>query len=358
MALCIDMERRLEDFTIELHINTNCRRIGILGASGCGKSMTLKMIAGIEKPTKGKIQADGQVFFDSSKRVNIRPQKRNVGYLFQNYALFPAMTVEQNIGAGLKGKKEDIRKRVEEMMERFGLTGLENRFPGELSGGQQQRTALARIMAYEPKMILLDEPYAALDMFLRDRLQQELLDMLKGYEGTVILVSHNRDEIYRFSEELLVMEKGKIAVSGKSSTIFADPGNIAAARLTGCKNISKVRVIDNHHMEAVDFGLVLHTQRKIPEGIEAIGYRAHEFVPVWGRQQENCLKVQIESIAELPFERQYYLRIESSGQGKRKPVCWFVQKGRWRELEEKGIPDYLKFREEEILFLNSTMDGS
>lgn len=358
MALCIDMERKLEDFTIELHVNTECRRIGILGASGCGKSMTLKMIAGIEKPTRGKIQVDGQFLFDSSKRINIKPQKRNVGYLFQNYALFPTMTVEQNIGAGLKGKKENIRKCVREMTERFGLTGLEKRFPGELSGGQQQRTALARIMAYEPTVILLDEPYAALDMFLRDRLQQELLEMLKDYEGTVILVSHNRDEIYRFSEELLVMEKGKIAVSGKSSKIFADPGNIAAARLTGCKNISKVRVIDRHHMEAVDFGLILHTKREIPAGTEAIGFRAHEFVPVWGRRQENCVKVQIESMAELPFERQYYLRIESDGQEKRKPVCWFVQKDRWKELEEKGLPDYLQFREEEILFLNSMMGGS
>ncbi|MCI8320432.1 MAG: ATP-binding cassette domain-containing protein [Dorea sp.] len=358
MALCIDIERKLEDFAIELHIDTDCRRIGILGASGSGKSMTLKMIAGIERPARGIIQADGQVLFDSSKGVNLRPQKRSVGYLFQNYALFPAMTVEQNIGAGLRGKKEDMRKRTGEMIERFGLTGLEKRFPGELSGGQQQRTALARIMAYEPKVILLDEPYAALDMFLRDRLQQELLDMLKGYEGTVILVSHNRDEIYRFSEYLLVMERGKIKASGKSSDIFAKPGNITAARLTGCKNISKVRVLDRHHMEAVDFGLMLHTQREIPAGTEAIGFRAHEFVPVWGRRQENCLKVQIESLAELPFEKQYYLRAENGGgQEKREPVCWFVQKDRWRELEEKGIPDYLKFKEEAILFLDSMMSG-
>lgn len=353
MAVWIEMKRKLEEFSLELQIQSSARRIGILGASGCGKSMTLKMIAGIEMPEEGRIRIGSRVLFDSQKRIHVKPQKRNVGYLFQNYALFPAMTVGENIAAGLKGSREEKQRRVREMTERFHLTGLERRFPGELSGGQQQRTALARIMAYEPEVILLDEPYAALDLFLRDRLEQELLTMLKDYEGTVILVSHNRDEIYRFSEDLLVMEEGKAAVFGKSRDIFTDPGKIAAARLTGCKNISRAEILDAHSLRALDFGVVLHTKREIPGDTSAVGFRAHEFVPVWGKRQRNCIRVRVESRAELPFEWKYYLKPETEEEESQggEPLCWFVQKDQWQVLSEKGLPDYLQFSEEKLLFL-------
>lgn len=354
MAVSIDIKKKLEDFCIELQIESSSKRIGILGASGCGKSMTLKMIAGIEKPDEGTIRIGSMVVFDSESRINVKPQKRNVGYLFQNYALFPTMTVEENIAAGLKGRREDKKKRIREMTERFGLTGLEKRLPGELSGGQQQRTALARIMAYEPEVILLDEPYAALDAFLKDRLEQEFLSMLKGYRGTAVLVSHNRDEIYRFSEELLVVEDGKAAVFGKSKEIFENPRKTAAARLTGCKNISRAEILDEHHLKALDFGVILHTERVIPEDTKAVGFRAHEFIPVWGERQENCIRVRVGSRAELPFEWQYYLRPETEEEGKktdRGSLCWFVQKEKWKEISDRGLPAYLKFAEEKLLFL-------
>ena len=184
------------------------------------KSMTLKSIAGIETPDFGMIQIDDKVLFDSANKVDLKPQKRNVGYLFQNYALFPTMTVAKNIAAGLKGSKEEKQKKVQEMIEKFALTGLADRLPGQLSGGQQQRVALARIMAYEPDVILLDEPFSALDVFLKDRLQQELIEMLKDYEGTVLMVSHSRDEIYRFSEELLIMDQGKPVIYGETKEIL------------------------------------------------------------------------------------------------------------------------------------------
>ena len=182
--------------------------------------MTLKSIAGIELPDSGRIEISGRVFFDKEKKVNLKPQKRNVGYLFQNYALFPTMTVAQNIAAGLKGNKAENEKRVQEMIRKFRLQGLEKHLPGQLSGGQQQRVALARIMAYEPDVILLDEPFSALDMYLKDRLQRELSEMLEDYPGTVILVSHNRDEVYRFCEDLAVIDKGQ------DRRVREDEGNI------------------------------------------------------------------------------------------------------------------------------------
>ena len=145
MAIEVKIQRKLNTFELNIDFKSDSKRIGILGASGCGKSMTLKSIAGIEPPESGLIKIEGKTVYDSENKVNLKPQKRNIGYLFQNYALFPTMTVEKNIAAGLKGKKQENAKRVREMIEKFQLTGLEKRFPAELSGGQQQRVALSLI---------------------------------------------------------------------------------------------------------------------------------------------------------------------------------------------------------------------
>ena len=169
MQLILDFEKKLEDFHLHVHYEGQASRIGILGASGCGKSMTLRSIAGIETPDRGLISLSGRDLFDSEKKINLRPQQRRVGYLFQNYALFPTMTVEQNIMAGVRGSKEERQKRAQEMVHAFQLEGLEKRRPAELSGGQQQRVALARIMAYHPEALLLDEPFSAMDYFLKEK---------------------------------------------------------------------------------------------------------------------------------------------------------------------------------------------
>lgn len=351
MGLSVDVKKNLGDFHLNVRFQTEASRIGILGASGCGKSMTLKSIAGIETPDEGKIMMNHKVVYDSRQKVNIRPQKRNIGYLFQNYALFPTMTVAKNIAAGLKGTKQEKQERVARMIRTFQLEGMEERLPGELSGGQQQRVALARIMAYEPDVILLDEPFSALDMFLKDRLQQELIEMLKDYKGTVIMVSHNRDEIYRFSEELLIMDQGMIVTGGKTRKIFDDPGKKAAARLTGCKNFSKVRRMDAHAMVATDWGIEFRLKREIPKDITCVGFRAHEFIPVWGERKDNCIKVQLAGSAELPFERNFYLKPEIAETKGKENICWFLQKDKWNLLNEKGMPDYLQFPEEHLLFL-------
>ena len=245
----INIQKTWGRFHLDMHVKSNSKRIGILGASGCGKSMTLKCIAGIETPDQGQIVLEERILYDNTQKINIKPQKRKIGYLFQNYALFPTMSVRKNIMAGLRCSQEEQEKIADQMIEKFQLTGLGNRLPGELSGGQQQRVALARIMAYEPDAILLDEPFSALDEFLKDKLQQELMEMLEDYQGTVILVSHSRDEIYRFSEELVIIDKGKVVCAGKTEEIFAYPEWKEAARLTGCKNITKVIREDAHHLQ-------------------------------------------------------------------------------------------------------------
>ena len=355
MPVRVKIRKKLDSFLLDMEFQSESRRIGILGASGCGKSMTLKCIAGIETPDEGRIEAGGRLLFDKEEKVNLRPQKRNVGYLFQNYALFPTMTVEKNIAAGLKGTRREKEARVREMMRKFQLKGLGKRLPGQLSGGQQQRVALARIMAYEPDVILLDEPFSALDMHLRDRLQQELMEMLADYKGTVVMVSHNRDELYRFSEEMVVIDEGHVAAAGETKELFQNPVSREAARLTGCKNFSRIRRVDAHTAEAVDWGVTLHTEREIPEDVQWFGYRAHDFVPVWGERGENMLRFDLESTALLPFERNYYLRPERHGDNGEcegvQPICWFVQRGKIEELDSRGMPDYVMFREEKLLFL-------
>ena len=364
MSIKVQIQRKLDSFLLDISFQSECRRIGILGASGCGKSMTLKSIAGIETPDQGHIEAEGRTLFDRADRINLKPQKRNVGYLFQNYALFPTMTVEKNIAAGLKGSRQENEVRVREMVKKFQLQGLEKRLPGQLSGGQQQRVALARIMAYEPDVILLDEPFSALDMYLKDRLQQELMDMLADYRGTVIMVSHNRDELYRFSEELLIIDQGHIAAAGETKELFRNPVSREAARLTGCKNYSRARRLDAHTVEAEDWGIILHTKGEIPEDVQWLGYRAHDFVPVWGERGENMLRFDLESSALLPFERNYYLRPENSAgyiesgaaadtdhHQEAQNICWFVQREKIEELDAKGFPNYLLFKEDRILFL-------
>lgn len=348
MAIEVRIKKKLGNFQLDIDFKTEENRIGILGASGCGKSMTLKCIAGIETPDEGRIIVDGTLLYDSAKKISLKPQKRHIGYLFQNYALFPTMTVEENIAAGLQGGKEEKRRRVVEMMEKFQLLGLGKQLPGELSGGQQQRVALARIMAYEPEVILLDEPFSALDDFLKDRLAQEMLDLLKDYRGTVVLVSHRRDEIYRFTRELLTMADGMQISYGGTREIFANPGRKETARLTGCKNIAEAKRIDGRHLEVPEWGITLCLNENIPEKVAFVGVRAHEFIPVWGDAGSNCIPVNVKSSAILPFERKYFL---AGAEGSEEDICWFLQRDKWPLIDRKGMPDFLMMPEEKILLL-------
>ena len=229
LHLEVDIRKKLKGFSLDISFETGRGCLGILGPSGCGKSMTLKSIAGIIRPDQGRIAlryaqgeaAGGRVLYDSALKINERPQVRRVGYLFQNYALFPGMTVEQNIMVGLKGGRGNVglrrrrpmsreagEQKVSEMVERFRLHGLEKRYPGQLSGGQQQRVALARSLAYEPEALLLDEPFSAMDTYLREGLRLELAGALKEYDGVTIMVTHDRDEAYQLCDNLLLMDRG------------------------------------------------------------------------------------------------------------------------------------------------------
>lgn len=277
MSLYVDVEKQLGAFSLGIKFDTCGKWQGILGASGCGKSMTLKMISGIERPDRGRIVLNGNVLFDSEEGICLPPQKRNVGYLFQNYALFPNMTVMKNIECGLK--KADP-EHVAELLSMLELTGLENRYPDQLSGGQQQRTALARCLAGRPDAILLDEPFSALDEFLREKLQQDIKNVLRQYSGELLLVSHSRDEVFRFCDRITILDDGRSVADGKTSEVFGDPVHVTAARLSGCKNISPAERRGEYEVFAKDWGVALSTDRPISDKIKYIGIRAHDIVAV------------------------------------------------------------------------------
>ena len=241
MSLTVAIRKRLGHFLLDVAFDTAEPVTGLLGASGCGKSMTLKCITGVETPDEGRIVLDGEVLFDSARGINLPPQQRRVGYLFQHYALFPHMTVEKNILCGLYGEKDKAvkQRRLREILEMMQLTGLEKHRPAELSGGQAQRVALARMLVSRPRLLLLDEPFSALDSHLRDQLQPQFSSLIRSYGRQAVMVTHSRDEAYHLCSRLCVMDEGRVLRSGGTKEVFADPGSEPAARLTGCKNIAR-----------------------------------------------------------------------------------------------------------------------
>jgi len=303
MSLEVTIAKRFEGFTLHADFTAGNTAAAILGASGCGKSMTLRCIAGVVKPDSGRIVLDGRVLFDSEKGIDLPPQQRNVGLLFQNYALFPNMTVEQNILCALKKEKDPAARKAacESALCAMRLEELAHRLPSELSGGQQQRAALARILAGRPRILMLDEPFSALDSYLREEVEGEVGSLLSNFDGTALLVTHDRDEAYRLCREMIVMDSGEVLRAGTTKEVFADPRRLTAARLTGCKNILPCVRVDEHHVRLTGWERELTVALPVPEGCCAVGIRAHDFAPE-AADGENRMPVQVGTSSENPFD--------------------------------------------------------
>ena len=339
-SLKVNIQKKLNEFDLEVDFELEKGCLGILGPSGCGKSMTLKSIAGIVNPDNGVISlntGEETSYFDSNKKINLKPQDRNVGYLFQNYALFPNMTVEENVAIGLpKDHDENI---VSQMIKRFHLEGLEKRYPRQLSGGQQQRVALARILAYGPDVILLDEPFSAMDTFLKEQLRIELIRSLDYFDGLSIMVTHDRDEAFQFCDELIVLDKGKIIAKGPTYDIFENPTKVQVARLTGCKNISEVEIIDDYHVKSLDWGVTFEVSKEISPDVTHIGIRAHDFIAA-EKDDVNAFDTENSSVLEMPFEWEITL---ANG------LWWKYDKQ--IDEHEFTVPDYLKIDPKDVILL-------
>ena len=334
MALTARIEKRFGAFHLAVDLMAETGQpLALLGASGCGKSVTLKCIAGIERPDRGRIELDGRVLFDSEAGIDLPPQRRRVGFLFQSYALFPHMTVERNVAVCLG--RMDKRRRRERTAELLALLHLEDQaglYPRQLSGGQRQRAALARILAAEPGVLLLDEPFSALDSFLKWQLEQELREVLERFPGPAVWVSHDRGEVYRNCSRVCVLEDGKSAPAASMAELMANPGTVAAARLSGCKNFAPVRPGPAPGLvEVPAWGLVLRAPWR--EGAAALGLRADRVRPEEAGAV-NAFPCQVVRVTEDVSSVFAALRPEAASPGA--PPLWMeLAKDAWAALPDR-----------------------
>ncbi|MDR2192812.1 MAG: ATP-binding cassette domain-containing protein [Endomicrobium sp.] len=301
MNLRFEAEKKFNNFTFNASFETNVKVTGILGASGSGKSMTLNMLAGLISPDRGKIVLDGRVLFDEEKKINLKPQERKTGFLFQNYALFPNLTAAQNISFGLNGstaKKEEI---VANMLKYVNLANYGNMYPSQLSGGQKQRVALARILAVEPKILMLDEPFSALDEYLRTQMVSRMLETINGLDIPVLFVSHSRDEIFRLCDDVIIMSEGRLISHSNKVETFDAPSSYEALLLTGCKNISAAKKAAENQVWAADWNIILETDKPVRNDVKFVGVRAHNIRFGTGAGK-NIFRCRVSRVFEENFE--------------------------------------------------------
>lgn len=288
MALTVEIKKQLGKFRLQVSFAAPMGAVtGLLGASGSGKTVTLRCIAGLLTPDEGHIELDGRVLFDHKSGVNLPPQQRKVGYLFQQYALFPHYTVEQNIAVAAQD-----RRLVEDLLCRFQLCEHRKKRPGQLSGGQQQRVALARILAAKPQMLLLDEPFSALDTHLRGEILAELSGFLAQFPGPCLMVTHSQDEVRHLCDQVCVVHDGVTQAVQATEEFFARPRTLSAGRLMGCPNISALEQQEGGGWYAVAWGMSLEA----PPGATHVAIHPHHLRLADGdgpnRLHCRCVQVQ------------------------------------------------------------------
>ena len=357
MSLEVAIEKQVSDFRLAVEFTADDAPLGLLGPSGSGKTMTLRAIAGLETPDRGRIVLDGRVLFDSARRINVPPRERKIGLLFQDYALFPHLTVAENIAFGLHRLPESERaRRVAQHLSAAHLNDLANRYPASLSGGEQQRVALGRALAVEPEALLLDEPFSALDTHLRSALERQLRETLETYRGSTLFVSHNLEEAYRVCGNLVVLERGSVAARGPKEEVFRHPPTLEVARLTGCKNYSRARRMEDGSIEALAWGCTLHVTQQFAKPPEHVAIRAHHIrVHASGAAPEKCENIfpcWLAAMTETPFRVTLDLRI---GGPPANPADFHVQaevfKQEWESFRNGAQPWQVELASDRLFLL-------
>lgn len=312
MSLSVSIKKSFPAFTLDVDIEAGNETIGWLGESGCGKSLTMRSIAGIETPDEGKIVVNGKTFFEreAGKRpaVNLSPQERKTALLFQNYMLFPNLTVAENVAAGIDRKlpKGERNAQVDAELKRFGLDGFGKRYPSQLSGGQQQRVALARMLAAKPDILMLDEPFSALDAHLKGVLEQNLTGLFETFHGTILYVSHDIDEALRFCDRIAVIEKGHVMEVSTGNNLVNNPQSAASIRLSGCKNTTPAHRIDDHRVFLPAWGIEVETDKPAPQNLTYMGVRAF-FLERAKEPGRNTYRVRVVRTSDSRFDRSVLL---------------------------------------------------
>lgn len=355
IELIVDIQKQLPGFLLNVAFTADRTPLGLLGGSGAGKSLILRCIAGLDTPDKGRIVLNGKVLFDSDRGIDLPPRDRACGFLFQNYALFPHLTIAENIAFGMVQAQSwrEIKQEVEKQLIAVDLPGMGDRYPGELSGGQQQRVALARAKASQPGIMLLDEPFSALDTYLRDKQEKLLRNNLIHYQGVTLFITHNLEEAYRVCPNLLVVDRGEIIANGTKQDVFEHPGNFRTAQLTGCKNFSRAVAIWDRRVKAIDWNCILETIEPIPESLEYVGIRAHQLIFPETENEPNTFPCWLATISETQHRMTLYLKLN---QPAHHPEDYHLQaevfKDKWQTLKDRPFPWKIQLNPLRIVLLH------
>lgn len=327
--------------------------IVILGPSGSGKTTLLRCLNFLERADQGTMDFDGiHTDLKTASKSTISQVRKKTAFVFQNYSLFQNKTALENVMEGLiiarkvpKKKAEAIAKKT---LDKVGLSERYDYYPSQLSGGQQQRVALARMMIGEPEAILLDEPFSALDGYLKDTLQKDMEDFLKQYQGDMIMVTHSRDEAFRFCKELMLLKDGRTLTFGDTRHLFEQPGLLEVARLTGCKNNSRARKLGAYEIEALDWGLKLHTTQEVPDDITHVAIRGHWMQPA-DTPGQNTVPFEVQDYIETTFEHQYLVKCPNADTD---AVLWWMRPKPNFQLDPRAnLPKYLYLPPEHLMLL-------
>jgi len=355
MALEVQIEKKLPQFTLDVSFAVDNGPLSILGPSGSGKTMLLRSIAGLERASKGRVALDGRVLLDTAAGVHVPARDRRVGMLFQNLALFPHRTVAENVAFGLKRVSHEERaRRVAALMARAHISGLDDRYPRQLSGGEQQRAALARALAIEPELLLLDEPLSALDTHLRSQMEAQLQETFASFRRPALLVTHNIEEAYRLGERMLVLSRGRVAAFGHKDEVFRRPPSLEVARLTGCKNFSRARPVSTGVVEALDWGCRLQVAQTLAAPAH-VGIRAHEIDFVEARESaspaENVFPCWLMQSSETPFRVTLYLGLRQPVEGASFDLQAEVFKEKWQRFRERPMPWHVRLSPDALFLM-------
>ncbi|EAQ75542.1 MULTISPECIES: molybdate ABC transporter permease subunit [unclassified Synechococcus] len=340
----VDLEHHRPGFQLQLRFSSSCPRLAILGASGAGKSLLLRCLAGLERPDRGRIRLNGRLLLESETHLDAPLQRRRIAMVVQHHALFPHLSVEQNVAFGLAGLERHHRQtRLRTQLEAMGLTAFAGRFPHQLSGGQQQRVALARALVIEPELLLLDEPLSSQDAYRRRQLQQQMIEQLQRTGVPFLLVTHDIDEAYRMADDLLVINDGRLIAHGPRQQVFEQPGSLAAARLTGCKNITRIERRSSGDLWAPAWGVELRRQRPWDSGTTHVGLRANHLElhasrdPVEPREA-NAWPCRVVDVNESALSVSVYVRPLGDAPAAGEALQVEMAAGAWRRLAAGAGP--------------------
>jgi molybdate transport system ATP-binding protein len=336
--LVVNIGKSFQEFHLNINLKTNDKVVGIIGPSGAGKSLLLNCIAGLQKPDSGEIYARGINFYHNKESVNLTPGKRNIGYVFQNYALFPNMTVRENIILAIEHlDKTEIEKRFIDKVKLLNLEGQVNKYPKELSGGQQQRVAIARALVIEPNILLLDEPLAAIDEFSKRKIIHELKNIITNFSGIVIIVTHNLEEAYELSDRLIMLSDGNVLINKPKAQVFSHPESKKVADFIGIENIYKIKSKDKNKVVINESGIEFQIEGDVDKEASHVCFRSSDIRVNNNEDSNNKYEVKVNETLETIDGYNVILDILNPKANKKyERVIWKVKKQVWDKQIKEG----------------------